>query len=252
MPQAEEAEALEHPEAYRARYVDEGRAAPIAQRWYKELQHNFPEEETEIPVERGQPQRRKWKDITFLDFVAGFRFVGKNLGKDLPTPRKQPAIVGHRNFSPDLDPEAFYFAKLLLHTVWASPGDWLQEGDFGSNTAAFHRIAVDTEHYPDFLKSVCFPTLDGTVQAARQLQAVQSIMFLKAKMDTDGVAHSRAEEDNYKDSIRIMQALKERHGEDIDFLAPEHVPTGPATDIYAPVEGGEASCRLYFANLVLS
>ena len=99
------------------------------------------------------------------------------------------------------------------------------------------------------MKSVCFPTLDGTVQAARQLQAVQSIMFLKAKMDTDGVAHSRAEEDNYKDSIRIMQALKERHGEDIDFLAPDHVPTGPATDIYAPVEGGEASLHALLCKL---
>jgi hypothetical protein len=37
-----------------------------------------------------------------------------------------------------------------------------------------------------------------------------------------------------------MQALKERHGDDIEFMAPDNVPTGPATDIFAPVEGGEA------------
>ena len=65
-------------------------------------------------------------------------------------------------------------------------------------------------------------------------------MFLKAKLDNATWTHTRAEEDNYQDSIRIMQALKERHGEDIDFLAPGNVPTGPATDIFAPVEGGEA------------
>ena len=193
-------------------------------------------------MERAAPLRCKWKDITFLDFVAGFRFVGKNLGTDLPVPRRRPAIVGHRNFSPDLQPEEFYYAKLLLHTVWTEPGDWLQEDDCGSHTAAFHRIAMDTDRYPNFLQSTCFPMLDGTVQAARQLQAVQSVMFLKAKMDTRGAAHSRAAENNYKDSMRIMQALKARHGEDIGFLAPDNVHTGPATDIYAPVEGGEALC----------
>ena len=254
VPQAEEEQALEDPAAFRARFQEDGRATPIAHRWYRELQQNFAEEETEIPVERAAPLQCKWKDITFLDFVAGFRFVGKNL----PVPRRRPAIVGHRNFSPDQLPEEFYYSKLLLHTVWTEPGDWLQEEDCNSHTAAFHRIALDTERYPNFLQSVCFPMLDGTVQAARQLQAFQSVMFLKAKMDTTGVAHSRADENNYKDSIRIMQALKERHGEDIDFLAPDYVPTGPATDIYAPVEGGEAlcisvlfHCACFEANIIL-
>ena len=99
---------------------------------------------------------------------------------------------------------------------------------------------MDRDQHPTFLQSVCFPKLDGTVQAARELQAVQAVMFLKAKLDNATWTHTRAEEDNYQDSIRIMQALKERHGEDIDFLAPGNVPTGPATDIFAPVEGGEA------------
>ena len=65
-------------------------------------------------------------------------------------------------------------------------------------------------------------------------------MFLKAKLDNATWTHTRAEEENYQDAMKIIQALKERHGEDIDFMAPDTVPTGPATDIFAPVEGGEA------------
>lgn len=105
----------------------------------------------------------------------------------------------------------------------------------------FHRIATNTERYPNFLKSICMPQMDGTVQAARQLQAVQSVMYLKATtMNMEGYAHCRADEVNYKGSMLIMQALKDRHGDDIEFMAPDNVPTGPATDIFAPVEGGEA------------
>ena len=65
-------------------------------------------------------------------------------------------------------------------------------------------------------------------------------MVLKAKLDNADWTHTRAEEENYEDAMKIIQALKERHGEDIDFMAPSTVPTGPATDIFAPVEGGEA------------
>ena len=85
--------------------------------------------------------------------------------------------------------------------------------------AAFQRIALDYHNLPTFLESTCFPKLDGTVQAARELQAVQSVMFLKVKLDTAGWVHSRAEEENYRDSIRIMQTFKERHGKDIEFMA---------------------------------
>ena len=140
----------------------------------------------------------------------------------------------------DLQQEEFYYSKLLLYLRWVEPGDWLTEADCRSHAAAFHRIAMDRDQHPTFLQSVCFPKLDGTVQAARELQAVQAVMFLKAKLDDVTWTHTRAEEDNYQDSIRIMQALRERHGEDIDFMAPDNVPTGPATDIFAPVEGGEA------------
>ena len=244
VPQADEQEALLDPAAYKAKQEAEGLHFPLAQRWYQELQLNHADEETLVPVEGCDPVRRRWGEITFFDFVAGFIYRGKIMGRDMPKPRQKPAIVGHRNFSPDLQPEEFYYSKLILHQIWKEPGDWLEGGDAGSHAAAFRRVALDFERFPGFLQSTCFPKLDGTVQAARELQAVQSVMFLKAKMDSvQGWTHSRADEENYRDSICVLQALKDRHGEDIDFMAPDNVPTGPATDIFAPVDGGEAGSK---------
>ena len=72
-------------------------------------------------------------------------------------------------------------------------------------------------------------------------------MYMKATaLDMEGYGHCQANEDNYKDSMKIMQALKDRRGDDIDFMAPDNVPTGPATDVFAPVDGGQAGrgiCR---------
>eukprot|EP00971_Amphidinium_carterae_P260856 5174864-Amphidinium_carterae.1 len=98
-------------------------------------------------------------------------------GRQEPTARKRPAIVGHRNYSPDLEPEEFYYAKLMLHTVWKEPGDWLHEHDRGSHAAAFQRIAADAATFPNFLTSICFPRMNGTVAAARELQKVQASPF---------------------------------------------------------------------------
>jgi len=193
-----------------------------------------------VPSEGGRPVVKPWREISFFDFAAGFRFGGAVFNPEKVVPRRLPAIVGHRNYSPDLQPEEFYYSKLLLYLRWVEPGDWLADADCGSHAAAFHRIAMDRDRNPTFLQSLCFPKLDGTVQAARELQAVQAVMFLKAKLDSATWTHTRAEEENYQDSMRIMQALKERHGDDIDFMAPCNVPTGPATDIFAAVEGGEA------------
>ena len=240
VPQVDEQEALEDPAAYTAKQQEGGRGMPVAQRWYQQLQKHFPDAEVKVPVEGSAPVCARVDEISFFDFVAGFRFGGPAFNPDKVVPRKRPAIVGHRNYSPDLHPEEFYYSKLLLYTRWVEPGDWLEEADGSSHAAAFHRIAMDREHHPNFLQSVCFPKLDGTVQAARELQAVQAVMFLKAKLDNATWTHTRAEEHNYQDSMRIMQALKERHGDDIEFMAPDNVPTGPATDIFAPVEGGEA------------
>ena len=240
VPQADEEQALQDPAAYKDKQQEAGQHVPSAHRWYQQLQQHFPDVEVMVPVEGRAPIVRPWREITFFDFAAGFRFGGRAFNPDKVVARKRPAIVGHRNYSPDLQAEEFYYSKMLLYLRWVEPGDWLTEADCRSHAAAFHRIAMDRDQHPTFLQSVCFPKLDGTVQAARELQAVQAVMFLKAKLDNATWTHTRAEEDNYQDSIRIMQALKERHGEDIDFLAPGNVPTGPATDIFAPVEGGEA------------
>ena len=238
--QGEEADALQDPAQYAAMRAEEGTDLPVAHRWYRYIQQHCPEEGVEIPVEKAAPRKVQWQDITFFDFVAGFRYIGKKEGEK-PTPRPWPAIVAHRNFSPDLEPENFYYSKLLLHTRWQEPGDWLEEEDQGSHAAAFQRIATDQERHPNFLNSICMPKMDGTVQAARELQAVQAVMYLKATaLDMEGYGHCRANEDNYQDSLKIMQALKHRHGDDIDFMAPDTVPTGPATDVFAPVDGGQA------------
>ena len=240
VPHMEEADALQDPEQYAAMRRLAGTDLPVAHRWYRRLQQECPDEEVEVPVEKAAPVKKRWRDITFFDFVAGFRFIGKKEGEK-PTPRPWPAIVAHRNFSPDLEPENFYYSKLLMHFRWQEPGDWLKETDAGSHAAAFHRIATDKENYPDFLDSVCMPKMDGTVQAARELQAVQAVMYMRATaMDMEGYGHCRANEENYEDCIKIMQALKDRHGDDIEFMAPDTVPTGPATDVFAPVDGGEA------------
>ena len=240
VPQMEEADALQDPEQYAAMRRLAGTDLPVAHRWYRCLQQDCPDEEVEVPVEKAAPVKKRWRDITFFDFVAGFRYIGKKEGEK-PTPRPCPAIVAHRNFSPDLEPENFYYSKLLLHFRWEERGDWLEEADMGSHAAAFHRIATNTEAHPDFLSSICMPKMDGTVQAARELQAVQAVMYMKATaLDMEGYGHCQANEDNYKDSMKIMQALKDRRGDDIDFMAPDNAPTGPATDVFAPVDGGQA------------
>ena len=240
VPQLEEADALQDPAVYAATRRDEGTDLPKAHRVYRFQQQHCGDKETEVPVEGGKPVRKPWREITFFDFVAGFKFIAKKMGEE-PEPRKRPAVVGHRNYNPDLQPEEFYYSKLLLHLVWTEPGDWLRDEDGGSHAAAFHRIVKDLDHHPTFLESIALPKLDGTVQAARELQAVQSFMYLKANVgNMMGLVHCRADEQNYEDSLRIMQALKDRHGNDIEFMAPDTVPTGPATDIFAPVEGGEA------------
>ena len=244
VPQKEEAAALADPMTYYERKHDLDWTMPAAQRMYRYLQAAFAEQETELPVNGSPHAKRRWKDITFFDFCAGFRFIGK----DTPVPRDRPAIVGYRNFSPDLQPEEFYYSKLLLHLNWRTPGDWLQPQDQGRHSAAFHRIASDSEAYPSFLQSICFPELDGTVEAARKLQAVQAAMYMKAKLSPsnlrDGWSHSRVDEQNYQDSLEIMEALRQRHGGSIDFMAPETVPTGSASTAFAPVEGGEEAFDL--------
>eukprot|EP00971_Amphidinium_carterae_P140241 2778532-Amphidinium_carterae.1 len=56
-----------------------------------------------------------------------------------PVSRNKPAIVGHVNFDPDKSAEQFYYSKILMHTVWRDPGDWLHAKDEGKHIKAFHR-----------------------------------------------------------------------------------------------------------------
>ena len=73
-------------------------------------------------------------------------------------------------------------------------------------------------------------------------------MYMRARIhqghSVDVWASSKVAQDNYEDSLKILEALKRRHGDDIEFEAPEHVPTGAAGDAFAPVEEGEESFDL--------
>ena len=241
VPKQEEGMALQRPDSYRSSKLHKDGYMPIAQQRYRQMQLAFGEQEVDIPVEGGGLVCCRFADMVFLDFCAAFKIIGV----EFPQPRKRPAIVAYRNFSPDLEPEAFYFSRLLLYSVWKEPGDWLQEEDAGSHAATFRRLANDLEGHPDFLKSKCFPQMDGTLEAARKLQAVQATMYMKAKIHPahlrDGWANSKVAQENYEDSLKVLGALKERYGDEIDFTAPDDVPTGADADAFAPVEEGQES-----------
>ena len=115
---------MQDPAQYLAMRAEEATDLPVAHRWYRYMQQNFPEEEDDVPVEEAAPRKLQWQDITFFDFVAGCRYIGKKEGEQ-PTPRPWPAIVAHRNFSPDLEPDNFYYSKLLLHTHTMARTGWL-------------------------------------------------------------------------------------------------------------------------------
>ena len=234
VPKQDEALAIAYSDAYR-HDPEHKPCMPLAQRRYADMQQNFPEEKTVLPVEGGSGRIIQWNCITFFDFCAGFDFRGN----EHPESRQQPAIVGHRNYSPDLEPEEFYFSKLLLHMVWKHPGDWLQPRDGGSHAEAFRRIAADVLGYPEFLNSACYPHMDGTVAAARQLQKVQATMYIKSIISTAAVSVPSVEQERYSGALQIMQMLRQRHGSEIAREVPDSVPTGLAAEAHAPIEGGE-------------
>eukprot|EP00975_Prorocentrum_lima_P010784 2290779-Prorocentrum_lima.AAC.1 len=70
--------------------------------------------------------------------------------------------------------------------------------------------------------------MDGTVAAARELQRVQASMYIKASIN------SCVEQEKYEGSLKIMQALKERHGGELEFDIPDNVPSGLVSDAYRP------------------
>ncbi len=239
VPMRDESKAIRDPDKYADTHSNQ---LPAAQARYAKIQESFANRQTAIPVQHGPETTtlRYWREITFFDYCAGFQQTTVN-DHEPPAPRHMPAIVGHRNFSPDTEPEDFYFSKLMLHMVWQTPGDWLRHEDEGSHARAFSRIAADTRTYPNFLMSTCYPSLESTVIAAKEIQKVQASMYIKASIRSNlkGWTLSKYEQDKYKESLQIMQTLKQRHGTDIDFDAPEMVPSGLASDVFAPVQAGE-------------
>ena len=241
VPRHHEKQALGNPEKYANQHGDQ---LPAAQARYSHVQQFLADHSTIIPVQNGDSHtssRHLWRDISFFDFCAGFHQRGQSIEHYQPVPRTKPAIVGHRNFSPDTETEDYFYSKLMLHLPWTEPGDWLKPEDLNSHTRAFHRIASDTHHYPNFMTSICYPALNNTVQAAKEIQRVQATMYLKASIRSNlrGWTLSRFEQDKYRDSLRIMQSLQERHGKIIEFDTPDTAPSGMPSDIYAPVECGE-------------
>ena len=238
VPKKDESLAIAHSEAYR--HDPEHRPSlPLAQRQYAEMQKHFASQLIHLPVEEGDRVEVCWSSVTFFDFCAGMDFQGK----EEPVPRHRPALVGHRNYSPDLEPEEFYYSKLLLHTVWREPGGWLQPEDGGSHAAAFSRVAADALGHPNFLQSRCFPSMDGTVAAARQLQKVQATMYLKSLISGANASVPSVEQEKYEGALQIMHALRQRHGTDIMYDVPDFVPSGLAAEAFAPVDGGEEAFR---------
>ena len=227
--------AIASPDAYANQHTND---LPAAQERYASIQESMPDTVTEIPVEgddRATLTQRPWKDISFFDYCAGFQRGQSRGANGCPLPRTRPAIVGHRQFSPDTDTEDYYFSKLLLHMVWKTPGDWLKPEDGGRHTSAFARIVSDSQAYPHFMSSICYPSLNNTIGAAREIQRVQATMYLKASIRSSlrGWTLSRFDQDKYKDSIKIMQCLRNRHGRDFAFDAPDNAPSGIANDAFA-------------------
>ncbi|CAJ1362360.1 unnamed protein product, partial [Effrenium voratum] len=252
VPRKDEREAIKDPNKYAASAPQGSGAWPALHRRYSQAQLLHAEKETEVPIEGQTNQKAKipWKKLSFFDFCAGFQTGAKTAEGLPPAPRSSPAIVGHRSFNPDLEAEEFYYSKLLLHLPWKEPGDWLTDSDGGSHVTAFRRIVADVANRPDFLKSVCFPQMDGAVEAARQLFAVQLDLYIKANMASaeDGWVSACADERKYQDSLAVMQALKDRHGGEFEFDAPDDIPSGLASDMFAPVDGGEEAFAMLTAK----
>ena len=84
-------------------------------------------------------------DVTLFDFVASYR----TSFEEAPALRRRPAIVSSASYDPDKNPEAYYYAKLLLHFPWSQfdvetgPTLLLPE-DKDSYKKAFERLCPQT------------------------------------------------------------------------------------------------------------
>ena len=74
VPQKEEAAALANPMTYYERKHELDWTMPAAQGRIGTCRLPSPSK-TELPVNGSPHAKRRWKDITFFDFCAGFRFI---------------------------------------------------------------------------------------------------------------------------------------------------------------------------------
>ena len=212
VPLQEETDALHNPTSY----VEKHKRMPALLNHYANLQKEKPGGDIELPVEGREDRARiPWDKLTFFDFVAGIK-VDLRQGSVQIVSRRKPAIVGHRTFNPDLQSDEFYYAKLLLHTVWTTPGDWLQDVDAGSHARAFYRLLRDSDH---FMSSVCFPHFDASLSAARELAKVQAEVYLRAQLEGNEA------QEHYQGSVAIMEQLKTKCVHAFDLDVPDTVPT---------------------------
>ena len=229
VPRNEEAEAVENPTDYAELRHDH---MPALLKHYSTLQKQHPPggSGVELPVEGCEHRVMvHWDKLTFFDFVAGIRMTRRDNTMEF-LPRSKPAIVGHRNYSPDTQPEDFYYAKLLLHVVWKVPGDWLLDEDEGSHVKAFHRLLRDDAIS---FASECYPNFNGSLCIARELFKVQAEMYLRGQMEGNEA------QEHYKGALDIIDQLRRKCGDAIEMDVPDNVDTTTANIAFGEVAGGQ-------------
>ncbi|MCP4243348.1 MAG: AAA family ATPase, partial [bacterium] len=163
-------------------------------------------------------------------------------------PRSRAGVVGFRTIHPDNEPEAYYYAKLLLHMPWRRLADWLRPGDNGSHQRACERILTEQA---SFLRSTCYPNTDLGIDVARDLARLQAGI-----MAMHGTEEGDAAQERLEGHYRILHALRQRiDGEGRGSIAIEEgaasrshrgdMPGFLEEQLFADVPGGqEAAAQL--------
>ncbi|MCP4243265.1 MAG: hypothetical protein GY772_22135, partial [bacterium] len=159
-----------------------------------------PDAAVRLPVEgasssTGTPRTMLWDDVTLFDYLAGAM-------PQKYQPRSRAGVVGFRTIHPDNEPEAYYYAKLLLHMPWRRLADWLLPGDNGSHQRACERILAEQA---TFLRSTCYPNTDFGIDVARDLARLQAGI-----MAMHGTEEGDAAQERLEGHYRILHALRQR------------------------------------------
>ena len=233
VPHQEITEAIANPSEYALSHT----RMPSLLKHYANWRANPPSggDHIELPVDtRDTKTAVLWANLTLFDFAAGVRIYNEG-GTTLFRPRNKPAIVGHRNYNPDTEPEDFYFAKLLLHTPWMTPGDWLLAQDQGLHAKAFHRLVQDDA---TFLCSACYPNFNATLTVARELFKVQADMYLRGQLEGNEA------QSHYEDTMKIVEQLRAKCGSAMEMDVPDNIDTGAMNIAFGAVPGGDEAFRV--------